>query len=403
MDLDQFKEVNDTLGHHSGDLLLREVGARLRAMLRETDTVARLGGDEFGVLLPDVADLGDVIATAEKLLEELTKPFLLDGLPVEVTASVGIAAYPDHGENGVSLLQRADVAMYVTKESRCGVSTYQADQDGYSRDRLSLFGDLRRAIDEGELVLHYQPKVDLRTDEVCGAEALVRWVHPERGLVPPDEFIPVAERTGLIRALSCWVLRTAAVQCDTWRRAGLDLSVAVNLSARDLHDTALPDEVARLLATLSLPASALELEITESTIMADPVRAMEVVRRLHDMGVRLAIDDFGTGYSSLAYLKRLPVHDIKIDKSFVTEMDADEHDLAIVRSTIELARNLGLEVVAEGVETDAALQQLSELGCHRAQGYLIARPAPAEVFTAWMEARHSAAAAAGLAELRSAR
>jgi diguanylate cyclase (GGDEF)-like protein len=386
MDLDRFKEVNDTLGHASGDELLKQAGVRLRAALRESDTVARLGGDEFGVLLPRVVDSAAAVSVARKLRKALEEPFTIHGLALQIEASVGIALYPEHGDDVHSLLQRADVAMYVAKEHPAGCEVYARERDEYSPDRLTLLTDLRRAIDTGELVLHYQPKADLRTGDVNGVEALVRWSHPERGLVRPDEFIPFAQKTGVIVPLTFFVLNEALRQCRTWQLEGVDLCVGVNLSARNLLDVNLPDTVGELLGRWEVPPSLLELEITESTILADPIRAMHVLSRLSGMGVRLAIDDFGTGYSSLAYLKRLPVDELKIDKSFVQGMDDDENDAVIVRSTIDLGRNLGLRVVAEGVETAEAWAQLVALGCDVAQGYYLSRPVPAAELASWLRA-----------------
>jgi diguanylate cyclase (GGDEF)-like protein len=386
MDLDRFKEVNDTLGHASGDELLKQAGVRLRAALRDSDTVARLGGDEFGVLLPRVVDSAAAVSVARKLRKALEEPFTIHGLALQIEASVGIALYPEHGDDVHSLLQRADVAMYVAKEHPGGCEIYAKERDEYSPDRLTLLTELRRAIDTGELVLHYQPKADLRTSEVNGVEALVRWSHPVRGLIRPDEFIPIAQKTGVIVPLTFFVLNEALRQCRTWKLEGLNLCVGVNLSARNLLDVHLPDTVGELLAKWEVPPSLLELEITESTILADPIRAMHVLSRLSGMGVRLAIDDFGTGYSSLAYLKRLPVDELKIDKSFVQGMEEDENDAVIVRSTIDLGRNLGLRVVAEGVETAEAWRQLAALGCDVAQGYYLSRPVPAAELAAWLRA-----------------
>jgi diguanylate cyclase (GGDEF)-like protein len=386
MDLDRFKEVNDTLGHASGDELLKQAGVRLRAALRESDTVARLGGDEFGVLLPKVVDSAAAVSVARKLRSALEEPFTIHGLALQIEASIGIALYPEHGDDVHSLLQRADVAMYEAKEHPAGCEVYARERDEYSPDRLTLLTELRRAIDHGELVLHYQPKAELRGGGIKGVEALVRWSHPTRGLVPPDEFIPLAQKTGVIVPLTFFVLNEAVRQARTWQLEGLDLCVGVNLSARNLLDVHLPDTVGELLARWEVPPSLLELEITESTILADPIRAMHVLSRLSGMGVRLAIDDFGTGYSSLAYLKRLPVDALKIDKSFVQGMESDENDAVIVRSTIDLGRNLGLQVVAEGVETAEAWRQLLVLGCDYAQGYYLSRPVPAAELAAWIRA-----------------
>ena len=387
LDLDRFKEINDTLGHHNGDLLLKEIGKRLTMQLRDGDTVARLGGDEFGVLLPRVNDEGAALAVAEKVRHALRDPFVLEGISLDVDASVGVALYPDHGLDVETLLQRADVAMYLAKHDHSGCQVYTAERDEYSPARLALVGELRRAIDCDELVLHYQPKADLRSGRVAGVEALVRWQHPERGLIGPDEFIPLAERTGLIRELTRVVLDAALRQVRAWHEQRIDLSVSVNLSARDLLDLELPETVRCLLSEHGVGPESLELEITESVILADPMRARAVLSRLDAMGVSLAIDDFGIGYSSLAYLKRLPVSEIKIDRSFVLNMGSDDNDGVIVRSTIDLGRNLGLRVVAEGVENEATWRELAALNCDQAQGYFLSRPVPGDQIGAWLRDR----------------
>jgi diguanylate cyclase (GGDEF)-like protein len=376
-DLDHFKEVNDTLGHHIGDQLLAEVGSRLEGMLRGTDLVARLGGDEFAVLLPDVADTAAALAVAGKLLTAFDEPVTVGDITLVARASLGIAICEAGAVDAETLLQQADVAMYVAKERRQGAVVYDADLDHYSAERLSLVAELRQAIDGGDLVVHYQPKVRLCDGKVTGVEALVRWQHPERGLILPDEFIPLAEQTGLIGALTEVVLRDALGAVAEWRAMGHDLSVAVNLSVHSLYDPALPDHVRANLAAHGLPASALELEITESTMMDRPAVAAEMLGRLHDLGVHVAVDDYGIGHSSLAYLHRLPVHTLKIDKSFVLAMETSVEASAIVRSTIELGHNLGLAVVAEGVETEEVWSRLVDLGCDAAQGYLLSRPVPA--------------------------
>jgi diguanylate cyclase (GGDEF)-like protein len=387
MDLDRFKEINDTLGHHCGDLLLQELGARLKSALRETDTVARLGGDEFGVLLPSMSDRRVVNEVVERIRTVVEEPFNLMGLPLAIETSIGVSIYPDHGGDVDTLMQRADVAMYLAKSTNSLFEIYDEEHDQYDPGRLTLVGELRRAIDEHELVVYYQPKAILGNGDVDGVEALVRWQHPERGLLPPDEFIPLAEHTGLIGPLTLYVLDQALERCRGWRDDGINLSVAVNLAMRNLLDIAFPDRVAELLDKWRLSPATLELEITENTIMADPVRALSVLGRLHEMGVKLSIDDFGTGYSSLAYLKRLPVDAVKIDKSFVLGMAGDDNDGAIVRSTIDLARNLGLDVVAEGVETSEIWTELRDLGCDLAQGYLISRPISGDQLTAWLQQR----------------
>lgn len=381
MDLNRFKEVNDTLGHHKGDLLLQQVGARLRDVVRESDTVGRLGGDEFAVLLLGAGDVDHAKRVADKLLKALETSFVIDGLTLEVGASIGIALCPQHAGDVNLLMQRADVAMYAAKQAGAGATIYSAEQDTHSHRRLELVGELRAAIERDELTLHYQPKLSLATRRVIGLEALVRWRHPARGLIAPDQFISLAEQTGTIKPLTVWVLRAALRQAKAWRTAGLAFPVAVNLSARTLHDPTLPEEIERLLAASGVPPDGLGLEITESAIMVDPARAMEVLTRLSRMGVALSIDDFGTGYSSLGYLKKLPVAELKIDRSFVVQMDRDADDAVIVRSTIDLAHNLGLTVVAEGVENRATWDRLADLKCDAAQGYYLSRPVPAEEIT----------------------
>ncbi len=397
LDLDRFKEVNDTLGHHNGDLLLQEIGARLRTGLRESDSVARLGGDEFGLLLPHVADGAEALMLGERVRAVLRRPFTLEGVTLDLEASVGVALYPEHGDDVDMLLQRADVAMYLAKEDRSGCELYAADRDEYSPHRLALAAELRRALDERELVLHYQPKADLTDGRIVAVEALVRWEHPEHGLLGPDQFVPLAETTGLIRELTLRVLDEALRQQRKWRDDGIELRVAVNLSARDLYDLTLPATVAELLATHGVPATGLELEITESVIVADPMRARAILNRLSEMGILLAVDDYGTGYSSLGYLKRLPIDEMKIDRSFVMQMTDDRNDAAIVRSTVELGRNLGLKVVAEGVETAAAWAHLKALGCNFAQGYYLSRPVPAAEIAALVVADGSTPARAASA------
>jgi diguanylate cyclase (GGDEF)-like protein len=390
LDLDRFKEVNDTLGHHYGDELLVQVGERLRSRLREVDTVARLGGDEFAILLPRIQTAEGAVAVAGKLQAAFDEPFTLEDLALDVEASIGVALYPEHGSDPDELLQHADIAMYVAKDTHAGFVLFDPKQDQHSPRRLALLGELRRAIDHQQLILHYQPKVNAHTGQMLGVEALVRWQHPEHGLLPPGEFIPLAERTGLIGPLTNYVLDAALRQCRDWRQAGHELAVAVNVSARSLLDLAFPDQVAGLLARWELPARLLVVEITESTIMADPTHALEILSRLNIMGVQVAIDDFGTGYSSMAHLKTLPVHELKIDRSFVSQMTSDTRDAVIVRSTVDLGRNLGLRVVAEGVEDVVTLRELDALGCNAIQGYYISRPVPGDDLIYWLE-QHQAA------------
>jgi len=387
MDLDRFKEVNDTLGHHCGDLMLKELARRLSMVVRPADTVARLGGDEFALLLPSVTQPDAGVALAERIALALDDPFVIDGLPLEAEASIGIALYPDHGEDVETLLQRADVAMYMAKETRTHYAVYDAEVDNYRPERLVLVAELRRAIENRELVLHYQPKATLADGEVRGVEALVRWQHPERGLVPPDVFIPVAEHTGLIRPLTFFVVEEALQQCARWREQGFELTVAVNVAMRNILDEEFPNELERMLDRYGLHPSVLELELTETSVLADPPRAKEILQRLRDTGVSLAVDDFGTGYASLAYLSELPVDEIKIDRSFVMAMDREEQHARIVRSTIDLGRNLCLSVVAEGVESAEVWDRLAELGCDSAQGYFLAKPLPPNELTAWLRDR----------------
>ncbi|MDQ1436832.1 MAG: hypothetical protein QOK43_461 [Acidimicrobiaceae bacterium] len=386
IDLDRFKEVNDTLGHHIGDILLQLVATRLQSTLREGDTIARLGGDEFAVLLPMVSGAVAAAGVAEKLVQALEAPFTIRSWAFDIDASIGIAVSPEHGDTVDTLMQRADVAMYLAKENRTGLELYSAERDRHSPRRLALLSDLRRALDDDTLRLHYQPKADMRTGGIRGVEALLRWTHTEHGPIPPDEFIPLAEHTGLIRPLTLYVLDQALAQCRIWNDTGVPIGVAVNLSVRNLYDPSFADEVAALLDRHGVPAGRLELEITESVIMADPMRAMAVLARLSDLGVGLSLDDFGVGYSSLAYLKRLPVTEIKIDKSFVMNISNDESDAMIVRSTIGLARSLGMRVVAEGVESEETWARLVSLGCDIAQGYYLCRPKPAEEITPWLAA-----------------
>ncbi len=392
LDLDRFKEINDTLGHHQGDELLRLVATRLGGIVGPDETAARFGGDEFALVCPLPDGPAAVASVADRLLAAFDAPFALDDLQLTVEVSLGVALWPDHGSNADALLRRADIALYQAKDSPLDVVLYDAGSDASSVDRLALLGELRRGIGRGELTLEYMPKVALDTGAVLGMEALVRWEHPERGQLVPGSFIPHAERTGLIGALTLEVLDQALAQGASWLAAGTPARVAVNLSARNLLDRGLPAAVATRLRRHALPAALLVLEITESTIMADPARALVVLEELAAMGVALTIDDFGTGYSSLAYLKRLPVSSLKIDRSFVTGMLDDGADALIVQSTIDLARNLGLSIVAEGIEDEATRRVLAGLGCHAGQGYLFGRPAAAGALQTPPAARDGVAA-----------
>ena len=393
IDLDRFKEINDTLGHHHGDALLQQVGPRLQEVLPDSAMAARLGGDEFAILLRLARDdMAVALADAERLRATFDSGFEVDGVVLDVGASIGVALHPLHGDDVETLMQRADVAMYRAKNAHSGVEAYDAGDDHHNLGRLAMAGELRLALEREELVLHYQPKLDLQTGLVEEVEALVRWRHPQRGLVPPNDFIPVAEHTGLIRPMTKLVIEMALLQAAEWRRAGLHLRVAVNLSTRALLDAALPGEVQRMLEAHELEPRYLMLEITESILMADPERSARILSQLSEMGVGLALDDFGTGYSSLSYLKRLPVDELKIDGSFVKNMARDPDDAMIVRSTVQMARGLGRVVVAEGVEDEVTLNRLRGFGCQLAQGYGISRPLPAEGLEQWIRARQPDAA-----------
>ncbi len=384
MDLDGFKEINDTLGHPIGDGLLQQLADRLQREVRDSDTIARLGGDEFAVLLEQV-DEAEARHMASRILHLLDQPFEVAGQSLYVSGSIGLALYPLHAHTPQELSRRADVAMYVAKREKTGITLYDPAQDHYTLQRLAQASDLRNAISNEHLLLHFQPQIDLHSGVFSGVEALLRWQHPQLGYISPDDFIPVAEQTGLIRHLTYWVLDQSLAHIAAWSHKGLAPgSIAVNLSAYNLQDADLTLEVARLLKKWGVQPWRLVLEITESSMMANPARALATLERLNDLGVQIAIDDFGTGYSSLSYLKRLPVDKLKIDKSFVMHMNEDDNDAMIVRSTIDLAHNLGLEVVAEGVESHEALELLRILDCDAAQGYFISRPLPAAVLEEWL-------------------
>jgi diguanylate cyclase (GGDEF)-like protein len=386
IDLDRFKEINDSFGHSVGDDLLCLVGPRLERALQPGDLLARMGGDEFAVLLPD-ADEARAREVAEALGAALRDAFELDSMPLHVDASIGIALCPDHGRDRSLLLARADTAMYMAKRGRHGFDVWAPDGTAPTRDRLETLEQLRTALDDDELGVHYQPKLDLRSGRVTGVEALVRWNHPERGLLYPDVFLPLAEQAGLMRRLALRVLECSLRDVQEWRATGLDLSVAVNLSVSNLQDVALPEQVEMLLDSFGVPAEALILEITEDVLMADAARSQQVMAGLRRLGVRLSIDDYGTGYSSLSYLRALPVDELKLDRSFVSSLTSDERAAAIVRSTLQLSADLGMDMVVEGVEDAATLAALQAWGCDVAQGYHIARPMPADAFLGWLAAR----------------
>ncbi|MFF7573553.1 putative bifunctional diguanylate cyclase/phosphodiesterase [Streptomyces sp. NPDC008061] len=386
IDLDRFRAVNDTLGHLAGDRLLLQIAERLRLALPRGAEAARLGGDEFAVLLPTADSTTSAQRVARHLVAELSSPLDLDGLTLVLEASAGVAVYPDHALDAEGLLRRADVAMYQAKRDRTGVEVYESKRDSNTPDRLGLLGDLRRALDAGEVELHYQPKV--RFDgQVAGLEALVRWVHPERGRVPPDEFIAIAESSGLMPHLTDYVLETALAQVARWRAQGLFVPVAVNVSPRDVHTPGFAGGVAARLARHGVPAGSLQLEITEHVLLEDPQRAADTLAGLTGHGVKMSLDDFGTGYSSLVHLRRLPVSELKIDRSFVARLAVDNEDAEIVRCTIDLAHSLGLLVVAEGVEDDETWERLRDLRCDAVQGWLVAAAMPPQETTAWLRAR----------------
>jgi diguanylate cyclase len=387
IDLDRFKEVNDTLGHHVGDQLLAQIGPRLAATLRGADTVARLGGDEFAVLLPAAAGVDEVVDVAHRVRSALMAPFYVQGIELDVDASIGVVLSGLHGTQAATLLQRADVAMYVAKTQTRGVMVYDASDDEHSPERLSLLGQLRRAIEGDELFLVYQPKLKLSTGQCIGVEALVRWQHPLRGVVPPNDFIPMAEHTGLIGPLTLCVLNQALLQTKAWFAAGPVMPVSVNISARNLHDDDFANKLADLLQQHAVPAHLLELELTESAVMLEPDRAKRILHQLHGLGIRIAIDDFGAGYTSLAQLRDLPISDLKIDKSFVLSMHNNHDDAHIVRSMIELGHSLNMQVVAEGVETADTASLLTGYGCDMAQGYHLCRPVSPQALMSWFEAR----------------
>jgi diguanylate cyclase (GGDEF)-like protein len=383
LDLDRFREINDTLGHGAGDRVIVQASEQLRAALPEAVTLARVGGDEFGVLLPDASE-PHITAVTRAIKAAFSKPFAIDGLPLSIGVSAGLVHYPDHGQDADTLMRRADVALYLAKERHSDLETYHPDRDRHSHRRLALISDLQAAIEKGQLHLHYQPKVDAIDGVVTGVEALVRWRHPEHGNVPPDEFIPLAEATGLIAPLTHQVLTEALKQCARWRQAGFALDMAVNLSAQNLHEPGLYDKVETLLRESEVEPSWLDLEITESTVMTDPEHALTVLDELAGLGVRLTLDDFGTGHSSLTYLRRLPVSQVKVDRSFVTGVALNDEDATIVRATVYLAKSLNMEVVAEGVEDPEAWTMLTRLGCDRIQGYLVAKPMEAHDLTMWL-------------------
>ena len=377
MDLDRFKEVNDTLGHNTGDLLLQIVSERLKKSLRESDIIGRLGGDEFAIILPKT-DVSQAIFVADKIRQEIEPEFIINNHTISISVSIGISSYPEHGTNATEMMKAADVAMYHSKNTKIGRAIYHESLDKSSPDQLNNMGELRDAINNEDLCLYYQPKVDARSQRIVGVEALVRWKHKTRGLIFPDNFIPLAEKIGLIKPLTNLVLRLAMQQIASWEKMNINISMSVNLSMHDVQNEAFPDILLELIDKYNIDQSRLILEITESTIMSNPMSVMSVLDKISKMGVNLSIDDFGTGYSSFSNLKKMPVNELKIDRSFVMDMLDDKDDLTIVESTINLAHNMGLKVVAEGVESNAISKLLIELNCDFIQGYYISKPVPAE-------------------------
>jgi diguanylate cyclase (GGDEF)-like protein len=389
LDIDRFKEINNTLGHLNGDKLLKLIGMRLKDILRKSDTLSRLGGDEFAILLPGIINENVVEVVTNKIHQSLASPFKLGDLTLDVHASVGVVIYPENGTDVVTLIQRADIAMYVAKNEGKGTVTYQAKIDQYSPQRLTLPSELRQAIKNDDLVLHYQPQIEVSNRRTVGAEVLVRWQHQKHGLIPPDDFIALAERTGLIKPLTYWVLKHAFQQGAAWHNSDIKISLAVNLSAKCLLDLDFPKMLEELFDQSDFPKEYLLLEVTETAVMTDPVLALKILNRVAQMGIRISIDDFGTGHSSLSYLKQLPVSELKIDRTFVTEMLTNENDSAIVQATIDLAHNLGLEIVAEGVEDKATSEKLESLNCDKFQGYYFSKPVSAKEFQTWFQTRQS--------------
>ncbi len=383
MDLNKFKEINDTMGHHSGDLVLQETASRLRGILRQSDTVARLGGDEFALILPTIKDMSTAATAANKIIDTIGKGMELEGHTLHVGTSLGIALYPRDGNDSAVLMRHADIAMYSAKRSKSGFMLYSTELDQSNLGQISLQKDLMKAITQNQLILHYQPKIDFASERVSGVEALVRWQHPEHGLMFPGDFIQMAEQSGLIKPLTRWVLSTALKQCKRWHDEGRDLTISVNVSSASLQDVQFPNDVAAVLHESSASPAWLELEMSELGIMLEPPRAMDIITRLSELGVRIVIDDFGTGYSSMAYLRKLPIAKIKVDRSFVHDMLDNKNDEVIVRSIIGLGHNLGLNVIAEGVENMETWDQLKSLHCDAAQGYCMARPITAEELERW--------------------
>lgn len=378
--IDNFKEINDTIGHYSGDRLLKQIVLRLQGVVQSSDTLAKMDSDEFAILLQGIAEVDNIIDVVKKIQSIFIEPFAIEGLQLEIQANIGIAVFPEHGKNGDTIIQRANAALYAAKQDTKQYTIYSNKLDKSNPQRLTLMGELRQGIENDELVLYYQPKIDIKTKKVKGVEALVRWQHPEHGFMSPEEFIPMAERTGLIRLLSVWVLKHALSQAAKWHKQKLKMSISINLSPTTFLDTELPDLIIGLLSQYAIPAKYVILEITEGSMIKDPDLAMEILTRLSARGLKISIDDFGTGYSSLAYLKKLPVNEVKIDKSFVSDMLKNENDAVIVKSIIDLGHNLNLNVVAEGVENKKIAGRLRTLNCDELQGNFFSKPLSSDEF-----------------------
>lgn len=388
LDIDNFKEINETLGHFSGDRILKQIVSRLQGVVRKSDTLARIGGDEFAIILPMVPKEEDIIAVIKKIQKIFVEPFSLEGLVLEVQSCIGVAIFPQHGKEVDTLIQRANVAQCAAQQSFQKFVVYSSNLDKHSPHRLTMMGELRQAIENDELVLHFQPKINIQSNSATGVEALVRWQHPEHGFMPPNDFIPMAERTGLIKPLSIWVLNHALGQGEKWHKQNLKLNIAINLSPTTFLDPELPNLIIGMLSLYDIPADFVTLEITEGSMIKDPDLAMEILNRLTKKGIKISIDDFGTGYSSLVYLKQMPANEIKIDKSFVTDMLKNENDAVIVKSIIDLGHNLGLKVVAEGVEDMKTAIQLKSLGCDLLQGFYFSKPLSSDNFSNWLSQKN---------------
>ncbi len=385
MDLDMFKEVNESLGHKAGDRLLVQTGKRLQELTGEGSTLGRVGGDEFAMVVTGTCVKDDAVKMAGRMIQAMTRPFELQGQSLLLDVSIGIAIFPEHGKNLGQILSRADMAMYAAKRMKTGYAVYDPKFESSGINRLNLMSELKKGLDKDQMTLYFQPKIDLASKKVCGLEALIRWHHPTRGFIPPGDFIPLAEQGGLIRELSSRVIRMSTRQIRHWMALGINIPVSINLSVRDIQDNKLPDQIASAIEEYNLAPSSLELEITESAFMTAPNKGLRTLNKLNDMGIPMSIDDFGTGHSSMAYLRDLPVKILKIDRSFVMDMDKNDNNRKIVKSIIDLGHNLDLKVVAEGVENQKSLEMLENLGCDLAQGFFILKPLPSEELTDWLQ------------------